>query len=237
MSISRLQWRLLPRLRKEALLNSMPVLERRQFEKLMKGRTTLPQSFMRLKMIYVHVPKVAGKSICDFLFDGERLGHMPYCWYEKNAPNLCGQYFRFSFVRNPWDRMVSAYHYLRSGGSGKRDKEISKELSVFKTFDDFAVSWLNEKKLEEKIHFVPQYEFLKNHEGLVDLDFIGRFENLSRDVEKLCCQLGRDKVHLNKLKKINASKRGDYRQYYTETSREIVAELYKKDITMFGYSF
>lgn len=237
MNMSRLRWWLMSRSRRRAVLDEMPVLECREFQKTMKGQRVLPDSFRDIRAVYVHVPKVAGKSICDLFFNGENLGHMSYAWYERIAPDLCDRFFTFSFVRNPWDRLVSAYHYLLAGGAQKRDGALAKELSRFKNFDEFANQWLDEDKLQHHIHFVPQVEFLKNTDGAIGLDFIGRFESLNSDVERVCSHLDSRDLNPRELKKVNVSCRDDYRRYYSEKSREVVADLYGADISKFGYSF
>ncbi|WP_461518302.1 sulfotransferase family 2 domain-containing protein [Porticoccus sp.] len=233
----KLLWKLLPKIKKDSLLSSMSILERRQFQKKVNGRCFLPDCFQSAGAVYVHVPKVAGKSICKLFFNGENLGHMPYIWYEKIAPATCASSFTFSFVRNPWDRVVSAYHYLLSGGALKRDGDISKELSQYKNFDDFVLFWLRKDKLDKHVHFVPQYEFLINDKGTIDLDFVGQYERMDQDIKEICGRLNLHEGKHLELQKVNASQRESYQKYYSEGSMEIVADLYRTDIKMFGYAF
>ena len=64
------------------------------------------------QVIFIHIPKAAGTSVARALF-GAASRHVPYGEYERATPDKFRRYFKFSFVRNPWDRKVSLYHYVR----------------------------------------------------------------------------------------------------------------------------
>lgn len=133
------------------------------------------------------------------------------------------QYFKFAFVRNPWDRMVSAYFYAKEylGLSMGRFDEFIKE----KAWDEYG----------EAIdpHWEPQHEFIRFNDRFI-VDFIGRFENLDADFTEACHQIG---IKPCQLPHVNATQHADYKEYYTDELRQIVAEKYAKDIELFGYEF
>ncbi|WP_461517348.1 sulfotransferase family 2 domain-containing protein [Porticoccus sp.] len=238
MSYARIIWNLMPKAHKQFLEESLPLLEYRQLGRMIKGRMNLPESFVARKAVYVHVPKTAGSSIAALLFPDEKdFGHMPYAWYERLEPKINSDYFTFSFVRNPWDRLVSAYHYIRSGGAPKRDKKLSLMFADFKNFDDFVDKWVNEDNINSHLHFIPQSRFLTNFNGVLDLDFVGRFEDLRDGLEIVLKNLDVSGVKVSSLKKINAVKRDGYKKYYSDNAINVVSELYKKDVELFGYSY
>ena len=70
--------------------------------------------------------------------------------------------------------------------------------------------------------------------GRIIVDFVGRFENLQEDWREICNCIGI--AHIE-LPHVNRSERKDYREYYTEETRQIVAERFQKIIDKFGYEF
>lgn len=186
--------------------------------------------------IFIHIPKTAGTSICYTLFD-EEVSHSPVLNYKAQDEKKFKNYFKFTFIRNPWDRLVSAYSFLKQGGMDEADKIWANEnLSEFDSFRSFVLA-LKKSNFKAKIlkwnHFKPQYLFLLNENGKIEVDFIGRYENLNEDYEKIRMKLGKK----NKLNFLNKSNRKDYTEYYDNELVEIVYNIYKKDINLFNYQF
>jgi LPS sulfotransferase NodH len=185
----------------------------------------------KCKCIYIHIPKVAGISIEESLF-GEKVGHKKAIDYLDDNKKLFEEYYSFSFVRNPYDRLVSAYIFLRDGGRNDLDKQWADEnLSEFNSFKDFVISL--DKLIMKRFHFYPQYLFLCDKDDRVIVDYVGKYENLHEDFKHVCNVLGRDceLPHKNRTLK----KSFDYREYYDYEMKEIVYKCYKKDFDLFGY--
>lgn len=188
-----------------------------------------------LHCIFIHIPKTAGISVCQAFFGCLGGGHLTARTYQvifgtENYKN----YFKFAFVRNPWDRLVSAYVFLKKGGLTEQDKAWAQEyLDKFGSFQSFVMHGLTPSVIYRVLHFIPQWEYVVDRNGKVDVNFIGRFETLESDFEILAKRLGVS----TSLLKINHSLKGDYRSYYNDTSAEVVAKLYSRDIELFGYSF
>ena len=81
--------------------------------------------------------------------------------------------------------------------------------------------------------FQPQVEWLKDDEGVISIDFIGKFESINTDFDLIKNIIGVDKS----LPHLNASKRASYRSYYDEETKGIVADWFHEDIREFGYTF
>jgi hypothetical protein len=81
-----------------------------------------------------------------------------------------------------------------------------------------------------------QKRFLTDENGEIILDFIGRFETLQKDYEKILELLKLPKVKLAIVNQ-NPQLQRDYRSYYNEETKNIISEHHKEDIEMFGYSF
>src|SRR5690242_8686296 len=72
--------------------------------------------FIRTNSIFVHVPKAAGVSIARALYGDLGMGHMTLAEYRTVfRQRAFDKMFKFAFVRNPFDRLHSAYHFLRAG--------------------------------------------------------------------------------------------------------------------------
>jgi hypothetical protein len=188
------------------------------------------------KAIFVHIPKCAGVAVKRALFGNLSGGHTKLSMYCRVfEPELFLTYFKFTFVRNPWDRLVSAYHFLRGGGYGDADKKwFERELGIYRDFDDFVRNWLRAENIHKHIHFCPQIEFLQdeNNSG-IKVDYIGLYENIESDFTYVAKRLGADRG----LEKGNTSSHKSYKDYYCEATREIVGEVYLQDINRFGYDF
>ena len=211
---------------------------RRQYERLRQEPDAMGYyigPYDKTKSIFVHIPKNAGISLCKSLYGGLGGGHLTARTYRVIfGPERFRDYFKFAIVRNPWDRLVSAYTFLKDGGLAGRDAEWARaNLAQFRDFDDFVLHGLSERFMYNKLHFVPQWEYVCDAGGRMAMDYLGRYETLPQDYAVIAKQLG----VMAELPKSNASKRGDFRRYYTDASVEKVARLYKKDVEIFGYSF
>lgn len=236
------------------LLNTLPVrayltlkwnyaslFDREAFQALQDLRHTTQGTFSfkefdRKKAIFVHIPKCAGIAVKRVLFDDLSGGHTKLATYCRVfEPELFLSYFKFTFIRNPWDRLVSAYHYLQGGGFGERDKRwFERELGGYKNFDDFVRNWLRTENIRKHIHFIPQVDFLEDesHNG-VTVDYIGFYENIDNDFNFIANRIG----VVSALKQRNASSHKSYKNYYCETTRDIVRDVYRRDIERFNYDF
>jgi hypothetical protein len=109
------------------------------------------------KCIYVRIPKCASRSISQSLFDNLGGGHKTILEYQLIfSSKEFNSYFKFAFVRNPWDRLVSAYHFLKEGGKTERDRTWADEhLSPHIDFDAFVKTWVNRNTIRSYEHFCP----------------------------------------------------------------------------------
>jgi len=198
------------------------------------------REFDRSRCIFVHVPKTAGVAIAQTLFGNLAGGHTPAFLYEVVFPRRKFEsYFKFAFVRNPWDRLLSAYNFLLSGGMTDADRLWAQEhLSSVSDFSDFVCNRLSSPAVFSHVHFVPQYWFLcrPSCDRLL-VDFVGRFERLQGDFRSVRKELGRSDCPDLPILNRGDTESGDYRDYYTPQARDVVAELYQKDVDLFGYRF
>jgi len=132
-------------------------------------------------------------------------------------------YFSFGIVRNPWDWQVSLYRFaLESIVHPQR-----KMFAEFGSFENY-IHW----RCKEDVHYQKDFLFSENGEQLVD--FIGKYENLEADFQKICDHIGIDV----KLPKLNRStKHKPFQAYYTPETIELVRRTFAPDVELFGYEF
>lgn len=161
----------------------------------------------------------------------EPICRTPVAFSSSDTPS---DYFKFMFVRNPWDRVVSCWNDRRYD-KGKQPGSVE---STF-TFDQFIDHLVNlvETKYDGDITIFGN-PHVRSQVGMIydtELDFVGKLENFNNDWSIVCEHMNvqpfEKELHQNK------TKRGPYRDYYTDRTRQIVAELYSQDIERYEYQF
>ena len=195
---------------------------------------------MKTPPIFIHIPKVAGGSIRRSSLAPQTVAHdsrSKNYHYLKDFKTTTTP-FSFSFVRNPWDRCVSAFRWLASGGNSRADeRDAQKYLLQYRTnFTSFIRYCKHNNDFLEQLHFKPQHHWICDDDGNILIDFIGRFESLQADFDRLCDILGspREKLRHNKKPK---KPQPPYTEYYNNETRKIIKEKYAQDIDYFGYQF
>tara|TARA_B100000900_G_C20462536_1_gene667893 strand:- start:127 stop:849 length:723 start_codon:yes stop_codon:yes gene_type:complete len=195
-------------------------------------------NFKKKSCIFIHIPKTAGISLSKSFFgvnvDTNHLSIRRYrLVFSKSDFN---KFFKFTFVRNPWDKLFSCYRYLKMGGHSNYHMQWKNTvLDTYDDFNSFVEGWLNEKNIHTFSHFLPQSWFLTDYKNNILTDYIGRFENLEHDYKEICSVLNTNTEleHFNKSDKVKKN----YYEYYNDKSIDIVYKLYKKDIKLFKYDF
>jgi hypothetical protein len=150
-----------------------------------------------------------------------------HLFLDKFPPRCQEEYFCFTFVRNPWDLLVSKYFYFRRWY--KRGASAENPLRRSVSFKEMITRMDDSRMYPRHRLKFNQTDFINSN-----INYIGRFENLEVDFKKICVALD---LNPPKLEHINTTKHAPYWEYYDEETREIVATKYKKDIETFGYKF
>ena len=134
-----------------------------------------------------------------------------------------GSFYKFAFVRNPFDRFVSYCAFMmRENGAFDRDSKAVMRHLLFRA------------PPLQHILFQPQHAFVAGRDGELLSDAIGRVEEMQKSYDAICGKIG---IPTTQLEKANPSRRGDYRQYYDQELIDGVARLYGRDLELFGYDF
>jgi hypothetical protein len=134
------------------------------------------------------------------------------------------EFFSFAFVRNPYSWLVSEFEVVRQNSDHRHYKHLVK----MKGFGEY-VDW--EVRRAKRY----QYPLVTDEEGQVMVDFLGHFERLREDYDKVCERLSLPS--LDTLPHKHKRTPRDYRDYYDDEIRAKVAKFWKKDIALFGYDF
>ena len=195
------------------------------------------------KAAYVVNHKAACTSIVTALYKHEFSARDWYPFKKKNFDYI------FTFVRNPYDRLVSRFAHLHEiiakinkkeikiGDSPAEDhnilsfygkKPIDPTKFSFRAFVNFTLR-IHDAHWESQV-----YKFEAQLGNIKDLNFIGKFENFQADFDIVCEKIG---IPRQKLPHLYKSKHKHYTEYYNDKTREIVAQRYARDIEYFGYKF
>lgn len=207
----------------------------------------------RHKFAFIHVPKTAGSSVAFSLWPlrdqvddywanhwlaraGVHYNHLAPWPLKKfrthtsadmlrrHVPaHVFAGLFKFSFVRNPWDLMVSYWHYLRRPSRRHHRRRLAERLPSFDAYVRYEI----------RRGKISQTRMLTDRRGRLLVDFVGRFETLDTDFARVCRRIGVDV----ELMQANRGEPRDYRDSYTPELADLVARHFAEDIDRFGYSF
>ena len=205
----------------------------------------------KYKFIFIHIPKCAGTSITRTLApllgehdlvigctpEGERLHqeNMKKGGLTKHStaqqimqhvgPEIWNSYFKFSFVRNPWDLMVSRYHWCLKT-TWEDEKNTIKRIRELEDFEDYLLSPLSNRK--------SCIEYISDIDGNINLDYIGKFERLSNDFYEVCQRIGLPNIEIGIH---NNTEHLHYTKYYNPLTRDLIKDRYARYIQYFDYVF
>ena len=182
------------------------------------------------KFIFVHIIKTGGESIEKF-FQGRKIHKFAKNYKKEVGNKKWNNYFKFTFVRNPWDKMVSQYFYIQKNKKGKYNLTFREFILAFQSCPESE--YINEKGIDVRYNPI-QLPWILDDNGNCLVNYIGRFENFQQDFNIVCDKIG---IPRQKLPHENKSKHNHYTEYYDDETKQIVAEKYAKDIKHFGYKF
>jgi hypothetical protein len=196
--------------------------------------------WVRAGIVFVHVPKAAGTSINQALY-GRFMGHIPASSIHRWGSHEVRTLPSFAVCRNPWDRLVSAYRFVKQGGgiggpftAGVWRPELYRGPE-FESFERFVIEWLDGRDIGSlEYHFHAQTHYVCDQSGRILVNHLGRYENLAPTIAFLEDTVG----HMPELKRWNRSGEAvDYRSFYTPELIEIVGRIYADDVRILDYSF
>lgn len=187
-------------------------------------------------VVFIHVPKCAGSSVNDALY-GRFMGHIPADVIARFGGTKTAALPRFSLLRDPVSRAVSAYRFVRAGsgvGPGVTAQVRAPEryqIPAFESFDRFAQEWLpaqNLKKVDPV--FRTQSSYVCDSAGTVLLSHLGHVEDMAPTTAWLSELLGRP-VEIGRTNVTAPSTNAPKLEPSPESRRSIEA-VYKDDVVL-----
>lgn len=226
----------------------------------MQGRADLRSEKVvsdRFRFVWVGIPKAATRSILTALVRepevdlGARVRREPLHELLRIVPEL-SDYYKFTFVRNPWSRVVSCYadKILKPNEKALKILERFPDLTPEMAFRDFVV-FLSEAEGGSDAgadrHWLSQHRFITDESGsTVLVDHIGASERLQDEFGRICERLSLPSLELPYLN-TRVGWRGSarevttnpvyYRDFYDAETRDRIARRYARDIDLFGYTY
>lgn len=183
------------------------------------GGTTI-ESYFRQNLIKKSATELYGKKCLPeneiYHLDGRQ--HYPLAYFEHK--DRIDDYYIFTFVRHPYDRLISAYEY--SFSKKYNFNTIVCILPVVTQFyRSFSSSYL--------CHLIPQHRFLTSN---IDFDFIGRYERYKQDFQHLLSDL---ELPIKAMPHIFKTRKKPFKRYLNSFTQYFINVSYHKDFKLFGY--
>jgi chondroitin 4-sulfotransferase 11 len=193
------------------------------------------------KVVFVHIQKTGGLTVDRLL--NERIPDLRRIVARHGFASLgmdelenWDEYFKFAFVRNPWDRLVSWYSMVTT--MPREGNELWRYVhDNSSNFEEFIQNCTDEVEIKEGVHYsfaYNQLDYVTDEHGNMLVDFIGRLENFDQDIQEVFRRIG---FELEEVPHKNRSGHRHYSTFYTPDTELIVRERFKRDIEYFGYEF
>jgi hypothetical protein len=217
-----------------------PALARHVLPWALPGSNPFLPELMARRVIFIHVPKAAGSSVKTEIYGRPLGGHRSIAEFYAYDPRRADAFLKIAFVRNPWDRLLSAWSYLRQGeGVSGRDRRFAREhLATDGDFPAFLRA-LEGRRFRRTVlaydHFRPQSHWIcRPGQSGHAMDVLGRFERIDADMAEVRTRLG---LPPRTLKQVRPSDHPPWRDVYDPRGRDLVADLYARDLALTGYGF
>lgn len=187
----------------------------------------------RRRAIFIHIPKTAGTAVLRCM--GRRIFRDHCTWYEFYAhhPARFAAWFKFSVVRDPWQRLLSFYRYMLAGGNGADDLAWRDLLRArYPHFEGFVMEYCTTERIHQHRMLWPQSLFIHSADGRLMVDRVLRFENLAEELPQLAGRLR----PLRPLPPAPRPAGADWREQYNDAMIARVGGLYERDIRLLGYA-
>jgi hypothetical protein len=187
------------------------------------------------KFIFIKINRCAGSSmqtgIEEHFDDLQEKGHRSIRAFDVDYD----KYFKFCFVRNPWDKMVSFYHFHKRRRFDRLPDNSRPDFKTFicKSMHDMTFPMPNGQSTAG-MRMSNQTEWLRDAAGEIRMDFIGRFENLHADYATVCGKLN---IPVTELPHKSKSRHDHYTSYYDDETAAIVASRFSDDLKILGYEY
>jgi len=186
-----------------------------------------------MSFCFIHIPKCGGSSICDTLEcrhpDGDKQHQTLEDILTQVSVDVFNKSFSFTVIRNPWDRVVSWYHFFNTQITNKTDHSFNDWV-----LNDCPFLWNSGNSklqwMEQHRFYIDQYEVTER----VKIKKIYKLHELEQHWPEICDNTIRRQIELVKT---NISTHDDYRNYYNKETKEIIRIRCEIDIDINKWTF
>ncbi|MGI1664152.1 sulfotransferase family 2 domain-containing protein [Palleronia sp. KMU-117] len=224
---------------KDAFYSALPLPIAKSLIRISPGSTPFIKEMDDLGVIFVHIPKAAGTTLKKEIYgDTAHYGHRRFVEYLAYDEQRSRRLFTFAVCRNPFERFISTFNYLRNGRITRRDRLFASNfLANFENSSEFA------EALEDPVFRfrVMHYDHLRcqthwtNMPGVSNthaLDLVCRLEDFPQSLSKLEERLG---FKIDSSRYERATARDEKASDLTPKARKIIEHVYQSDFRTFGY--
>ena len=186
------------------------------------------------KLIFVHIPKNAGTSIIKAMGIENCYMDKTIEEYKEHYHEYWNEYTKFTVVRDPIDRFISAYKFARmkeSGWFSATGEEGLEKHEHYELCNELDINGYVKCVYDKKVYnrwIAPQTFHILNKKNQLEIDYYVRYENLLEDLQK---------IGINKIQKLNSSKiDNDKVIQLTRKSKNMLYEIYEVDYLNFNYT-
>ncbi|PMO34033.1 hypothetical protein BCT12_01495 [Vibrio breoganii] len=207
--------------------------QKQKLYRLLGYNTIYENYYDKREAIFVHIPKTAGTSICHSLYGG-----ISWPWHfnsqqcQKISPQKFEKYYKFTFVRDPVERLISTFNYAQTHISKNKGGSSIKFLLDYDDFNDFVQSWLTKENIAKHYFFATQKSYVYSDEGELMVDQVYYFSEIEDGFldlsEKLGVKLVLEKRNISQSKKVSPI-------IISNESMEIIKDVYSDDYNYFNF--
>ena len=187
------------------------------------------------KLIFIHIPKNAGTSIIKAMGVENLYMDKTIEEYKEHYQEYWNEYTKFTVVRDPIDRFVSAYKFARMKESGWFSATGEEELDIHHHYElcneldiNGYTKYVYDHKKDYNRWIVPQTFIISNNNNEIEIDYFVRYENLIEDLKK---------IGIENIEKLNSSKIQDNKLIkLTRKSKNMLHKIYDIDYHNFNYT-
>ena len=187
------------------------------------------------KLIFIHIPKNAGTSIIKAMGVENLYMDKTIEEYKEHYQDYWNEYTKFTVVREPMDRFISAYKFARMKESGWFSATGEEGLEKHHHYDlcnsmniNEYVEYIYDNKKEYDRWIIPQTFIISNKDNQIEIDYYVRYESLLKDLKK---------IGIDSIEKLNSSKIGNNKAIeLTKKSKQMLYEIYDIDYKNFSYN-
>lgn len=194
--------------------------------------------YHKWRTVFVQIPKNASSSIHKVLENQTDLNHNHRTYIEvlsENDPELIESYYSFAICRNPYDRFVSAYEYMKQNSGGEWNPTFEEAVDEFHSRGSHFYT-------TEDIIFWPQHRFV-TIKNIILVDDIIKYEEMNNQwsniVEKICkttpSSFSKPGSIIPRENITHVREERKWQDYYNDDLKDKIYHLYKKDFELFGY--